>query len=640
MSGIAGLYYLDGRPAEREAIEHMLAALVHRGPDAEGVQCVGPVAFGHRLLHTTPESLHETQPLTAHDGASLLTADARLDNREELIRALSRSSHTHDVHTDADLILATYLAWGAECPSHLIGDFAFAVWDPGEHRLLCVRDHLGIKPLYYVYCPGRLFAFASEIKALLRLPGVSCEPDPLAVAEHLLVPVAPSHTRTFFRDIRALAPGHCLIVTPERLTTVPFWSLDPEREIRLGSKEEYAEAFRELFTEAVRCRLRNAFPVGSLLSGGLDSSSITATAARLTDQAGLPPLHTFSATYERVPESDERPYIQAVLNRYPTLVPTFFSADSANPAGYLSEMHYHLDRPNWAGNLYVNWNLCARARERGIRVLLDGFDGDTTVSYGLVYLEELKARHAWMSLLRETLAYARRSGYPVWKALQRTFRGPLYDSRPVQLLRQWISPLRRPRPVTSLPHWQRFLHDDFYQLIAPHVVTAPPAPQTEREYHYRRLTAPLLTRFNEMIEATGAAFALEPRFPFFDVRLVTFCLALPPELKLCRGWTRFILRAAMQDILPYSVQWRPGKTSVAPGFVYALTRHGISFLDMLCEFDASGTAGPYVNLDTFKNTAYVAKKADHNQDLITNLWRPGTLLFWLRDSRTVYPLET
>src|SRR3989454_9825112 len=279
----------------------MLARLAHRGPDGAGVWSGGAVGLGHRLLHTTPESLREHLPLASGDGTLVLTADARIDNRGELLAALGRGVEA----TDAELILAAYERWGERCPEHLLGDFAFVIWDARRATLFCARDHFGVKPFYYYHAPGRLFCFASEIKGLLALAEVPRRLNETRVADYL-VPLLEDKVITFYQDILRLPPAHRMTVTRQGVRIEQYWALDPEREIRMKSDADYAAAFREIFTEAVRCRLRSAFPVGSMLSGGLDSSSIVCVARQLLAQDGGETLHTFSPVFDDVREGGER----------------------------------------------------------------------------------------------------------------------------------------------------------------------------------------------------------------------------------------------------------------------------------------------------------------------------------------------
>ena len=370
-----------------------------------GLWSDGSIGLGHRMLWTTPESLHEKQPLLNQSGDLVITADARIDNREELIAALDLTDRAPYSITDSQLILAAYEKWGEICPEKLLGDFAFVIWDGRKQALFCARDHFGVKPFYYYFLSGRFFVFASEIKALLSHPEVPRRLNEVRVGEYL-ASMFDDKTITFYAGILRLPPAHSLTVSRAGTQLQQYWSLDPSRELQLGSDDAYAEAFRELFIEAVRCRLRTAFPVGSMLSGGMDSSSITCVARQLLARDGGRRLLTFSAIFDEVTQCDERPFINAVLAQN-SLEPHYVHGDRLSPLADLDHVLWHQDEAFYAPNLFLTWNLYGAAKEQGVRILLDGFDGDTTVSHGEGYLDELAYAGQWFTLAAEIRAYAR-----------------------------------------------------------------------------------------------------------------------------------------------------------------------------------------------------------------------------------------
>ena len=264
MSGIVGVFFRNGRPVERRLVQQMIAAVSHRGPDGTGLWCQGSVGLGHVLLQTSPESGQARLPVTSRNGALVLTADVRLDNRAELTHALACDSPQESPRTDSQLILAAYEKWGLDCAARLLGDFAFAIWDANERRLVCVRDHMGVKPLYN-YVRPHVFAFASEMRALWCLPEVPRQVNEVRVAEYLAVLESEDKQATFYRDIQRLPNAQHLSVTSDKCQCQTYWALNPERQIQLPSNEAYAEHFQQLFTEAVRCRLSPSAPAGSIL---------------------------------------------------------------------------------------------------------------------------------------------------------------------------------------------------------------------------------------------------------------------------------------------------------------------------------------------------------------------------------------
>lgn len=623
MSAVFGIWHLDGRSVQEGTLDRMSKALAHRGPDGSDAWQEGAVGLGHRMFRTTPESLTERQPIVVRAGDLVLTVDGRIDNRDELIRNLGLASRPSETVTDAELVLGAYERWGDHCAEHLLGDFAFAVWDSARRSLLCGRDHFGVKPLYYFHTPGRIFAFASEVKALFALEEVPRDFDELEIARHLMVPLADDPASTYYRHVRRVPPGHTMTVTTEGLRFRRYWSLDPGRELRLASDREYAEAVREAFVEAVRCRLRAISPVASMLSGGLDSSSVTCVADRILKETGRGPMHTVSAIYPDVAASDESRFIRAVLDQC-NVEPHFFEADHVSPIAELDRMNWHGDGANFAGNLYLNWNLYQIASSQGARVVLDGFDGDTTVSHGHCALRELAGAGRWIRLAREVRGEARMGGQPWRPALWRWIRA--YRVRPA-LRRLGLARQSRRVDNDAAPRWSQSLDADFAESLMDHVVS-PVQFRTERDYHYFMLRRSILLHSLSFIDAIGAGAGVEARFPFFDVRLAELCLSLPTDQKRHRGWSRVVMRRAMEGYLPEQIQWRSGKSDMGPGFHHTLRTRGGDDIDTVLQAH-SGHHLRYADLGYFRETheKFIAGRASDEEDL--KFWRILSLALWL-----------
>ncbi|HLK51573.1 MAG TPA: lasso peptide isopeptide bond-forming cyclase [Bryobacteraceae bacterium] len=632
MSGIAGLYYRQERPVETEALQAMLHAIRHRGPDGSGVWRDGSVGFGHCALHITPESLCERLPAATAESDLAITADARIDNRAELLGDLEVRAQSGAV-TDSDLILAAYRKWGEACVDRLIGDFAFAIWDRRRRTIFCACDPMGVKSLYY-FESAQLFAFASEIKALLALPEVPRKLNELRVAEYL-VTLFEDRSGTFYDGIRRL-PGACVMtVTPERCAVRQYWALDPKRELRLGSGDEYVEAFRDLFTEAVRCRTRSAFPIGAALSGGLDSSSIACLASRTRA-----PLHTFSLIFPDLPAEDrrvidERAQIQAVLDGG-GFEPHFIEADRLSPMGQIDRIHFHLDHANYAPNLYLHWAMYGAARDRGVRVFLDGFDGDSTVSHGFERLTELAQTLRW----REA-----------WREARLLSRNQLQGIPPPRIVKEFcIKPLT---PRWAYLGWQ-FVRGRYRRVTGNKILiseklkrrtdierrartllrsqTAWSLRRTARQIHWQGLNQALYAYSLEIADKATAAFGVEARYPFFDRRVMEFCLALPADQKLGEGWNRWILRRAMQEVLPPQIQWRRSKGNLSPNFHRRLLDFERENLERVILKDPAAIA-PFVDCDAMQG-AYREYQKDHvrTRGESIQLFAAVNLALWLRSA--------
>jgi asparagine synthase (glutamine-hydrolysing) len=627
MSAIVGIYYLDNRPVNSLQLDDMLKSLAHRGPDGAEAWQEGPIGLGHGRLGTTPESVQEKLPLVNKTGDFILTADARIDNRNELIAALEVTDRPSNEITDGELILRAYERWSEHCPEKLLGDFAFALWDRRRQVLFCARDPFGVKPFYY-YHSDRIFAFASEIKALLCLPGVPRRLNEVRVADYL-VSILEDKVITFYREIFRLPPGHCMTVDGEKVSIRSYWSLDPTYDIRYGSNEEYAEAFHDLFREAVRCRLRSAFPIGSTLSGGLDSSSIVCMARKILAQDHSQGLQTFSAIFDTVPQCDERPFINAVLAQ-DGLKPHYIPADRLSPLADLECMFWHEDEAFYAPNLFIHWGLYKAAHQQNVRIFLDGLDGDTTVSHGLPLLTELFRAGKWYSLIMEIKDLSRHFNDSPWRLFRRYVLRP-FTPKPIR--RVWRVLRGRAQPDWMVdtvinPHFaSRIGLMERYQTLLKGYLDV---VYSSRENHWRRLTSGLIPFTLEVADKAAAAFSLEPRYPFFDRRLVEFCLALPPEQKLYRGWTRIILRRAMANVLPIEIQWRKDKSNLAPNFTQGLLAFERERLEEVI-LNNSNMVEEYVDISALRE-AYQRYLCQGDSSSALTVWKTVTLALWLRQT--------
>ena len=646
MSAILGTYYFDGRPASGSELERMAQILAHRGPDGFGVWFDGSVGLGHRMLRTTPESLHETLPYQDPRDKLVITADARLDNRDELISQLEYKSTGANITTDSELILEAYRKWGENCPEKLLGDFAFAIWDARQRKLFCARDHFGVRPFYYYLSHGKTFIFATEVKALFAAPDVPCELNEVRVGDHLADVFADDES-TFYRDILRLPPARSMTVTPNGVRVRRYWALDPSRELRLSSNDEYAEGFREVFTESVRSRLRSIAPVGSMLSGGLDSSSITCTARKLLVADGHR-MSTFSTVFDKVPRCDERQYINAVvaldgLDRH------FIPGDQNGPFQEIERIHWHEDQAFYAPNFAMVWKIYGVVRDNGVRVLLDGHDGDSVVSHGYKYLDELAIAGRWLTLTRELRGLAKHYGDSPMAilrayAIQYGINPLLAKHRSLRIAPRIWRALRR-RLASDVDDsdskpgdWRDLMSPEFSvqtNMAERHKAwrkTQVNSARSERDGHYRTLTQPMQAFALEVHDSAAAAFSIEKRYPFWDRRVVEFCLSLPPEQKLCGGWTRMVMRRAMQDILPKEVQWRGGKMDFSPSLSYGLKTFEQHTLDKIIIDDPS-IIEKYVNVSALRQAyqRFLTGESNGTRDLFA-IWKCASLALWLRQS--------
>lgn len=617
MSGVAGVYYRDGDGVDQTELEAFSRSLAHRAVDGSSTLEEDPIGFTHQQFHTTPEAVHEELPRAEHGLA--ITADARIDNRDDLLSRLSLRDCS-EVVTDSDIILEAYREWGIDAPNELVGAFVFAIWDADAERLVCARDHTGLRPLYYSL-DERRFLFASEPGGLLSRDDVPNTADEVRIGDYLSRTVQ-DRERTFYSEIKRLPPATTVTITADDVSKSRYWELDTEREIELDSDEAYARAFREHFEEAVRCRLRTDGPVGTFLSGGLDSSSVTCVANEYLRERGVA-HETFSVVFDEVPESDEREFIEPVL-RECTVRSTFVKCDDTGPLTGVREMLDATDEPFTAHALYLHWELYRSVADADIDVVLGGYGGDITVSYGLRRFVELALDMDLVELKSELSAFASMFD----RSTRDVFVGYVLSPLLPDSIKDVWHTLRRDGQSTE---FGPMLDEDFVDDIGlkqrrERIETGRTVAKTERERQYRALEDGVTVADIETVNKVSAVHSIDHRHPFLDKRLIEFCLALPADQKLRNGWSRYVLRRAMNQYLPSEVQWRKWKTSYTKAFRRNLRECNEGELREAIE-KHEPSVEPYVDIDEYEN-AYTAALEGQEGEWCLDLWLTCVLAFW------------
>ncbi|MCP9929789.1 hypothetical protein KBY82_03220 [Cyanobium sp. AMD-g] len=576
MSGVFGLFNQDGKPVERSEMGAMASLLERRGPDRTAFWSEGPVGLGLTLLTTTPELAFEPQPVRHGASGCVIVADVRLDNRAELLAALDLADRGQ-ILGDAGLILEAYLAWGEACLDHFLGDFAFMLWDPRHQKLFGARDHFGLRPFYYHHTPGRFFAFASEPKAILVLPQTPYRINEARIADFLVNQLEGiDKTCTFFEEVFRLPPAHCVSVTPERMAIRRYWTLEPGEELRLPSDGAYAEAFLEVFTKAVGCRLRSHGPVGSMLSGGMDSGSVVAVAKEILAEQGRGPLQTFSAVGPDPETCVETRAIHAALTMSgldPTLI-CYEHLEELMPE--LGELSWNLDEP-FDNHMTLVRAMYLAAHRKGLKVLLDGVGGDVVLSEGS-YIARLIRRGRWRTAYREAVGQERFWGqaYPAWhelyKGAKAAYSPPSIRSVHRKLFnssRQSKHLFQNIRESSISQNFAKRAHLE-ERLISLEKLESADIRLSYSKERAQSIDHPYLTVGRERYDRTASPLGVEPRDPFLDRRLVIFCLSLPGNQKVYRGWPKILLRRSMLGTLPNQVCWRKGKQHLGWSFTQKL----------------------------------------------------------------------
>ncbi len=577
MSAIFGFLHSDDSPADSGHLRRMSEALAAHGEETGGHFTEGSVGLGHRLQRFTPRDVYEHQPIRSADGRLALVADARLDNRPELLRELRSAAASGGSRPgipvtsppdsgeaattpDSRLLLSAFETWGPACVERLAGVYAFAAWDGESRTLFLARSPIVAPALLFAETAGG-FAFASTPGALHALPHV-----PRALNGERLAGFAPPRENeatgsTLYCGISRLATGSWLQAGPGGVRAEVFWRPDLRRTIRFTRDEEYVEAFLELFGRVVEDCLDSLTPVAIELSGGLDSSSVAAVAAPRLARRGQRlsaftevPREGFDGPVPRGKYPNETEFVRAIADWHPNLDLHLLRTEGQHFLTGLDETFDHLEQPfrNSANRVWIE-AIFRAARDGGRRVVLDGMQGNLTMSWtGAGRLAELLRAGRLGEAIRQSRAMARRGSGP-------SAARSLVGQGLLPLLPVWLRELLHstPRPEGRFGADTSIFHPDFRREIGSnvHLWKRPHPGRPARREDPRRIRRDALAGQDVGVYVTAyrAMFGVDTRSPAADARLAEFCLALPEEQFLREGEPRSLVRRAMAGRLPACV---------------------------------------------------------------------------------------
>lgn len=583
MSGIVGIVNFDGAPVDRDLVTRMTESMVFRGPDALQILVERNVGFGHTMLRTTWEAEDEKQPLTL-DGKIWLTADARIDGRAELTQKLGVSESTNN---DAELILRAYHSWKEQCIDHLIGDFAFAIWDSNEHRLFCARDHFGVKPLYYARTSADCFIFSNTLNTLRLHPSVSDELHEPAIADYVLFGLNQDLASTTFRDIQRVPAGHTLSISKSSLTIRRYWQLTADN--AKDPDKNCVEQFQQLLTTATKDRLRTS-RIGISMSGGLDSTSLAAITQDLLRDDRRSSIRACTNVYDSLFPDEERHYSELAANvlgiPLTQLAGDCYSLFDSDVANDLKQPEPFLLSP-----LAGQFNSLLRQLAHHGRVALTGYDGDAFMterpsSYFHDCVKRLKLKELFSSMK--------------WYA-------QTYRSLPPIGFRSSLKRLLRKEEPATVPDWidgafaaKVDLRERWREWNSETRLDDQTHPGALRALD-SKLWAPLF----EGYDPGSTRLPLELRHPFIDVRLLRYVVSLPP-VPWCVN--KHILRCAMNKRLPAAILNRL-KTPLASDPTLHLARS--ASVRCLDRFEVNPQLARFIDLNRHRALADEQTAAGH-----------------------------
>ena len=553
MSGFAVVYEGSNTPVDPGVLERVMERLSQRGPDGRDVCLTDHVALGHWHFWTTPEEVGERQPLGLAGLPFRIVLDGRLDNRPEVISGLNINPLEGSRLSDAALILYAYDYWGEHCFEHFIGEFALVILAEKTGELVCARDPLGDRTLFYSI-KGKRLVIASEPWAVAGADGSETELNESAVAHYFALRIA-QDGQTLFKDVYELLPAHAMQVNASGERRWRYWQPDPSIRLRGKSDNEYAEQFRMLLEQSVKSRLRSPTPAGVLMSGGLDSGSLACLAARILQPQ---PLTTISYVFDELHECDERQYINAIKEKW-GIHSIQIPCDEAWPFKDWSHWPRNPNHPEWNPYRLLKEKAYQRAHLEGLRVLMTGAFGDELYDGEEDWLADLLAEKHWREGGRELKSHLQYSG------LRHTL-GSAYVRRAGRRL------------LDMFPGGKRMRHDQpnpAPSWLTPLAAEYLSKEKTELEPAFE-LKQNILGRWaaeDSQWEIPNAnRHVLELRHPYRDRRLVEYVLTLPAYQLYNHGLFKHILRVAMQGILPEAIRTRYQPTYLDPLYLRGFVR--------------------------------------------------------------------
>lgn len=565
MSGIAGIIHFDGAPIEPGLIEKMTGTMSGRGPDGIHHWVRGSVALGQCMLRTTPESLEEHQPLTNEDESLVLVMDGRVDNWKELREELLGRGAVLRDRSDAELVLRAYEVWQEDCPDRIIGEFVFFVWDGRRRRLFGARDAAGTRHFYYHEGNG-WFGFSSEINSLLATDRIEPRLNESRLLDYLVVEFDRNdEVGTFYQNISRMPAGHAMRVTERDTKIWRYWEPGNLPALTFASLDECAEAFLAQLRITVQCRLRSNGPVGAMLSGGLDSSSIVGLISKEFRNDLKQPLKTYSLIREdRENCPDWRCIREMIKDDWldPTIITSAKAADACRP--YLDSIDHHNEPFDFAHG-FIDSIIYKAASADGCRVVLDGMASDC-LFYSPTHSLDCILRRKMFLQIPPLLAAYHRHGFGVqnglkallWKTLRqatpekmRLIYRKILDTRAVSGYKLNMSPgnlliLLHRNMARQFLETKRSQRKQLDNQLRP----------GDQRVHAQSFTTGMLSFAHEVSGQLASFRCIEPRSPFSDRRLIELAIKMPIEAKLSVPWYKYVLRKSMEGVLPEDVRWR------------------------------------------------------------------------------------
>ncbi|MCS0788059.1 lasso peptide isopeptide bond-forming cyclase [Cytobacillus firmus] len=561
MSAIAGIYNLNGEPVSIEQSSGMMKAFEKFPADDIQTWHKENLFLGCHAQWITPESIGEQLPFYDYQRQLAITADAIIDNREELFERLQIDREDQKKITDSQLILLAYHKWGEESPKFLVGDFAFMIWDEKERKMFGARDFSGARTLYY-YRDNQRFGFSTTIQPLFSLHGVRKELNEEWLAEFLAIPGVidtVDATLTPYKNIKQIPPSHCIKIVEGRIDFVRYCTFTQVEKLRFKSNDDYIEAFREVFQKAVKEQSRTHLKIGARLSGGLDSGSVVSFASKSLMEKKKR-LHTYSYVPVKdfkdwTPKSriaNERPYIESTVKYVGNITDNYLDFEGKNSFSEIDSWLEILEMPyKFTENSFWLKGIYERAQQDGIGILLNGSRGNYTISWGpaIDYYASLLRKLKWFRLNKELFLYS------INKGSGRKHMLSIVGRRAFPIIDKFLP--KNSEHATPLLINPEFANrsDVFNTLQMKGIHLNSTSPLNMYEMRKRHFEQSFSWNLNGTSKGKASLkYSLWDRDPTNDLRVIKYCLSVPEEQFVQNGLDRALIRRATETFLPDNIR--------------------------------------------------------------------------------------
>ncbi|MGD8781900.1 MAG: asparagine synthase-related protein [Ignavibacteria bacterium] len=609
MSGICGIFNLKNEKVTEENISKMMDSISRLGPDGNKYLLKNNFAIGFQKRIITPQDKLEQLPFEDKEWSLIIAADSRLDNRAELVKTLALEEELKDSYTDSFLILSAFKKWGRECVNHLLGEYIVVIFDYNKNEMICFSDHLRNLPIYY-YKNESVFVFATEINGVLAYPETPKRINKKKLAVASVYTIAQNFyntTETYYDKIYRTESASILSISPNNFSSKKYWEPSKLNKYKFNIDEEYFEQFRTLLFQSVKDRMRTVYPVSSLLSGGLDSSSIVGILLNIFNKEKKK-LVTFSSITPdkfRNKYDDEEEYIDAFKD-YENIDMIYIDDENIGPFDNIEELIRISCTPFHTSRHYLYTAFSNAVSQKGTNVLFDGVYGEFgATNRGTGYMKELFLNLELGKLFSNLREISNVENISFFNSIKKNFIKEIIPYKLFRFIKYGNNPTPSKHPMVHLynPAVKNLISQNDKNSIDDIKILL------ENNFTFSKDLLLTLKLVKGHVENYYMGYEkVKMLYPFLDKRLLEFYLDMPPGLTIKNGYKRYLVRGALEGILPEKIRWRTSKAPFSPDYY---RRFNMQY-EKAKEYFKAYSRNELVK--TFINTAYVNKLLDNNYD--------------------------